>query len=94
MSNNYERLIYKNMEIIGIDHGFGQMKTRYNTFRSGVISRDTEPAVGGDVLFYDGKYHILGEKHKMFIQNKTEDEEYYILTVAALAKEMVSRQLT
>ena len=93
MSNNYERLTYKNMEIIGIDHGFGQMKTRYNTFRSGVISRDTEPAVGGDVLFYDGKYHILGEKHKMFIQNKTEDEEYYILTVAALAKEMVSRQL-
>ena len=38
MSNNNERLTYKNMEIIGIDHGFGQMKTRYNTFRSGVIT--------------------------------------------------------
>ena len=27
MSNNNERLTYKNMEIIGIDHGFGQMKS-------------------------------------------------------------------
>jgi len=93
MSNNNERLTYKNMEIIGIDHGFGQMKTRYNTFRSGVITRETEPPVGGDILILDGKYHIIGEKHKVFAQNKTQDEDYYILTVAALAKEMISRQL-
>ena len=93
MSNNNERLTYKSMEIIGIDHGFGQMKTRYNTFRSGIITRDTEPPVGGDILILDGKYHIIREQHKVFTQNKTMDGDYYILTVAALAKEMISRQI-
>ena len=93
MKNNNERITFRNMEIIGIDHGFGQMKTRYNTFRSGVITRDTEPSVMGDVLVFDGKYHIIGEQHKTFLQNKTEDNDYYILTIAALAREMISRQL-
>lgn len=93
MSNNNERLTFRSMEIIGIDHGFGQIKTRFNTFRSGVITMDTEPSVSGDILILDGKYHIIGEQHKTFIQNKTEDDDYYILTVAALAKELKSRQL-
>ena len=93
MSNTNERLTYKNMEIIGIDHGFGQIKTRFNTFRSGVITKDIEPSVSGDVLLLDGKYHIIGEQHKTFVQNKTEDDDYYILTAAALAKELKSRQL-
>ena len=93
MKNQTERYSYKGMEIIGIDHGFGQIKTRYNTFRSGVETRDTEPSVSGDLLIYDGRYHIIGEQHKTFLQDKAEDEDYYLLTVAALAKEMVSRQL-
>ena len=93
MKNQPERYSYKGMEIIGIDHGFGQIKTRYNTFRAGVETRDTEPPVGGDLLIYDGRYHIIGEKHKTFLQDKSLDGDYFILTVAALAKEMVSRQL-
>ena len=93
MKNQTERYSYKGMEIIGIDHGFGQIKTRYNTFRSGVETRDTEPSVSGDLLIYDGRYHIIGEQHKTFLQDKAQDEDYYLLTVAALAKEMVSRQL-
>ena len=79
--------------VIGIDHGYGNMKTRHAVFKSGVKCFDTEPPVASNVLEYGGKYYVIGEHHKVFIANKDEDDDYYILTLAAIAKELDVRQI-
>ena len=79
---------FKNIMIIGIDHGFGNIKTAHCCFKSGVKQYDKEPALGSDVLVYDDKYYVIGEEHKEFKFEKVNDIDYYILTLAALAKEL------
>ena len=83
----------KGKEIIGIDHGFGNTKCRHVVFRSGVRAYDAEPPMTDDALYYDGKYYVVGEEHKGFVSDKSQDEDYYILTVAALAKELEFRHI-
>lgn len=80
--------------LIGIDHGYGNMKTRHTVFKSGVKCYASEPAIASNVLEYDGKYYVIGESHKVFIANKNEDDDYYILTLAAIAKELAFRNIS
>ena len=89
-----EHYTYNGKEIIGIDHGFGNIKCRHVVFRSGVRAYDTEPPMTADAIFYGGKYYVVGEEHKGFVSDKSQDEDYYILTVAALAKELEFRGIT
>lgn len=80
--------------LIGIDHGYGNMKTRHVVFKSGVKKYDKEPAIAGSVLEYGDKFYVIGEDHKVFIVSKDEDDDYYILTLAAVAKELEFRGMT
>ena len=89
-----EHYNYKGKEIVGIDQGFGNMKCRHVIFRSGVRAYDAEPPMTADALFYEGKYYVVGEDHKTFVSDKSQDEDYYILTIAALAKELEFRHIT
>ena len=74
--------------LIGIDHGYGNMKTRNTVFKSGVKRYAEDPVIAKNVLQLDGMYYVIGENHKVFIANKDEDNDYYILTLAAVAKEL------
>lgn len=80
--------------IIGIDHGYGNMKTRHTVFKSGVKAYDSKPVVTDNVLEYNGIFYVIGESHKVFIANKDEDDDYYILTLVAIAKELSIRGRT
>ena len=40
------------------------------------------------------KYYVIGENHKVLIANKNEDDDYYILTLAAIAKELAFRNIS
>ena len=51
--------------LIGIDHGYGNMKTRHTVFKSGVKCYASELAIASNVLEYDGKYYVIGENHKI-----------------------------
>lgn len=42
--------------IIGIDHGYGNLKTANTVTPSGVKIHESEPPFKKDVLEYDGKY--------------------------------------
>ena len=74
--------------IIGVDHGYGNIKTANECFKAGFTVYDKEPYFKDDLLIYNGKYYVIGEGHKSFIFSKDEDEDYYILTLAAIGKEM------
>ena len=80
--------------IMGIDHGYGNIKTTRTIFPSSAIKSNSEPAYSNDFLEYDGSYYLLGEERKSFVAEKVSDEENYILTIAAIAKELQARNMT
>ena len=79
--------------VIGIDHGYGNIKTASSCFRTSVKAYDTEPTFTSNMLVYNGWYYIIGEGHKEFIPEKQNDDDYYILTLAAVARELYARNL-
>ena len=81
-------------KIIGIDHGYGNMKTANFCFPTGIIAYDSEPLFTAEMLVYDNKYYLIGEGHKEFAPEKIKDEDYYILTLAAIAKELKTEGIT
>lgn len=80
--------------IVGIDHGYGNIKTAHCCFKTGVAAYDKEPLFKGNLLIYEGKYYIIGEEHKEFASDKMTDNDYYILTLAAIARELNIRRMT
>ena len=86
MNNNSDPII------IGIDHGYGNIKTAHCCFKTGVASYEKEPTFKSNLLIYEGRYHIIGEEHKEFISDKMTDSDYYILTLAAIARELHIRK--
>lgn len=42
----------------------------------------------------NGTYYVIGEGHKGFVADKQEDDDTYIMTLAAIAKELEARGLT
>ena len=84
----------KNTRIIGIDHGYGNMKTANHCFKTGISAYDSEPLFTADMLTFNGRYYLIGEGHKEFAPDKIKDEDYYVLTLAAIAKELKAENLT
>ena len=80
--------------IIGIDHGYGNIKTAHCCFKTGVAAYDKEPTFKSNLLIYESRYYLIGEEHKEFISDKMTDSDYYILTLAAVARELNIRKLT
>ena len=78
----------RNTKIIAVDHGYGNMKTANTVTPTGIKAYETEPIFTGNILEYNGIYYRIGEGHKEFIPDKAMDEEYYLLTLMAIAREM------
>lgn len=79
--------------ILGVDNGYGNVKTAHRVFPTGIIKCDSEPVLSKEYIEYDGSYYIIGEGHKGFVADKQEDDDTYILTLAAIAKELEARDL-
>lgn len=79
------------MEVIGIDHGWSNMKTVRSIFTSGVKIITTEPAFFDNVLELHGTYYKVGGSRMEVKDTKVTDDNYYILTLAAIAKELEQR---
>jgi plasmid segregation protein ParM len=85
---------FNEIKIIGVDHGYGNIKTANHCFRTGITAYDSEPPFTKDMLVYGGKFYLIGEGHKEFLPDKIKDEDYYALTLVAIAKELSSEDLT
>ena len=80
--------------IIGVDHGYGNMKTANRCFPTGILAYDSEPLFTKNLLVFENKYYLIGEGHKEFLGNKVLDQDYYILTLAAIAEELSTEHIT
>ena len=78
----------ENTKIIGIDHGYGNIKTASTLTATGITAYDTEPLFQGNILKYNNVFYRIGEGHKSFTSDKTTDNDYYVLTLAAIAHEL------
>ena len=83
-----------NSIIIAVDHGYGNIKTVNTVFPSNIIPCDAEPAFAQDKLYWAGRWYAISDGHKEFIDNKTQDDDYLLLTMAAIAKELALMNLT
>nr|WP_325258601.1 ParM/StbA family protein [uncultured Oscillibacter sp.] len=77
---------------IGIDHGYAAMKSPHFSFPTGLVQYDHEPYTSKDVLEYGGKYYVVGSGRQPLQKDKTLTEDYYLLTLAAIAKELAYRK--
>lgn len=84
----------KNMQIIGIDHGYGNLKTASGIFPASVLTLNHEPAYAQDLLIYDGKYHVIGSGHREFTPDKVSNPDHYILTLTGIGQELWKNRMT
>ena len=76
---------------IGIDHGYAAMKTAHFSFPTGLVEYEHEPYTSKDVLEYGGKYYVVGSGRQPLQKDKTLTEDYYLLTLAAIVRELEHR---
>lgn len=81
------------LTIISVDTGNKNIKTpNTQPFNSGLICHGTSaPPLSVETLRYDGKYYSLTEKRIPTMFDKTETEDFYILTLFAAAKEIAAQ---
>ena len=85
---------YNDYYIIGVDAGYGNMKTARTIYPTGLVAMDTKPFFDGDILEYNGIWYRIGEGHKAYNPDKTADEDFYILTLASIAAELSTEQIS
>jgi len=78
------------LQIVPIDHGNRNIKTLNHTFAASIKEVGHLPEMGADTLLYKGKEYALVDKRMAQKTDKTQDEDYFILTLFAISKELAS----
>lgn len=76
---------------LGIDHGFGNLKTKHTVFKAGVRRYEKEPEVLKRVVAYERAFYAVGGSRMEVKDDKTQDADYYILTLAGIGEELKVR---
>ena len=80
--------------IIGIDHGYYAIKTAHCSFPAGLTSYgEHEPYTRQGLLELAGCFFVCGTGRQPIQRDKTANDNYYLLTLAAIAKEIQQRGL-
>ena len=74
--------------LVGIDHGFQTMKTNHFIYENGVTALGGEATLTTNTMLVEGSYFKVGEGRLPMKDTKTEDNDYFLLTLAGIAKEM------
>lgn len=81
-------------EIIGIDHGYRNMKTAHTIFKTALEELSTKPDDLENVLEFNNRYYTISgeEVSSLDTKDKSNSKEFYLLTLVALAKELSFRK--
>jgi len=86
--------VYGDNLIVAVDAGYGNFKTATCSFPTGLLKCDTKPYFSENLLTYNGHYYLIGTGHKEFTDQKIMDEDYYVMTLAAIARELKTQRLS
>ena len=73
-----------NIQVIGVDNGNSQHKTRHTCFTTGIAAVDGCPIVYDNILEYNGKYYRTGGDRIKVQDDKVCNENFYLLTLIYL----------
>ncbi len=92
MENQIKEWAEAPLVFIGVDTGYHLIKTRNHIFSNGVMRFDGEPPLQTETIQVssDECYAIGGERLTV-MDDKTANEDYRVLTLAAIAKELQTR---
>ena len=66
-------------------------ENKYCSFPAGIAVYSHEPYTLQNTLEYGGKFFVCGTGRQPILRNKMENDNYYPLTLAAIAKELKQR---
>jgi len=75
-------------KVIAIDHGNKLMKGIKTVFPASFVESNYLPTIGGDHLRFGDKSYILTDESLPVLNNKTNCERYFILSLYAIGKEL------
>lgn len=78
----------QNILLSAIDHGFSTIKTPHFVFDNGVEEIGTEATLEAKTMECKDTFYKIGEGRLPMKNTKIEDEDYLLLTYAAIAKEI------
>lgn len=80
-------------EIIGVDHGYRNMKTARFCFPSAITELPSKPDSLEDILEYNGKFYSVSGNNILAVDthDKSKSNEFYLLTLVSVAKELSIR---
>lgn len=81
----------KHIEVIGVAHGWSGMKRVSQVFTTGVKEITTEPVFFNNIVEYNGSFYKVGGRRLEIRYLKVENDNFYLLTIAAIAKELNRR---
>ena len=79
--------------IIGVDTGNKSIKTINCHFAAGLKSFNNKPPLMNEWLLFNNKYYIPTNQRVTYLEDKTQTDEYFILTLFAISKEVKARNL-
>ena len=85
---------YNDFLIVGIDHGYGNIKTANTVTPTGITKLDAAPTFTKNTLYYDGSYYLIGEGHKEYLPDKWQDNDNYLFTLMGIARELNREGIT
>lgn len=77
--------------VIGVDTGNRCIKTKNTVFVAGIRSSIAPPVANRSVIQYGGKYWALTTERINYLRDKTETDDYFILTLFAIMQELEAR---
>jgi plasmid segregation protein ParM len=80
--------------LIAIDHGNSEIKTVSEVFPSGFTRNPAIAKMAADWLTFNGETFTLSGKHLPYRRDKTQNDDYYILTLFAIGKELAKKNVT
>ena len=60
--------------IIGVDNGYGNMKTARRCFKTALVKYDSEPVLSRDYLEYEGKFYVIVEVRRNWWRGRSISE--------------------
>ena len=74
--------------LFSLDHGNYAIKSMSDSFISGLSEHSVQPPLASDIIEYEDRFWTLSGNRIAFMQDKSKDNRFFILTLFAIAREL------
>ena len=78
--------------LFSLDHGNFACKSMSDSFISGLTEHSVQPPLASDIIEYEDRFWTLSGNRIAYMQDKSKDDRFFILTLFAIARELKSHE--